>query len=68
MRHNQCLFCTSVRCSTHVYTDFDNGKTYNELSCKRHIDELYAHSDQFKGVIKCFLTSTGVRSRRYARK
>jgi len=63
-RPNECLFCTSRKCYTHIYSS-DGGKTYNEIACQRHVNELYEHSDKMAaGVLKRYCTSTGTRDRR----
>lgn len=58
-RKNECLFCTSRNCYDRVVS-IDNGKTYDEIACRRHVLELDKHSDvKAPGIIKHFIESTG---------
>ena len=66
-RPNQCFYpgCTSVRCSEHVFTTDDNGKAYNEVSCRKHQQAMYKDSDEkANGTMRCFSSSTGVPPRK----
>jgi len=57
---NECLFCGSRFCYERVVSSQDNGATYDEVSCHRHIKELHKHSDEkAPGVMKSFVSSTG---------
>ena len=60
MRKNQCLFCTSRKCSTRIVSTEDNGKIYDEVACNKHSAQLHSHSDKFAPKIaKLFISSTG---------
>ena len=65
-RHNECVFCTSRKCHEHIYTTLDNGKLFNELACRNHVDALYvlAYEKIPEGMIRTTASSTGDMSRR----
>lgn len=59
-RKDECLFCTSRRCSNRVVSLDDKGITYDEISCSKHADEMYKDSDiKAPKVMKMFISSTG---------
>ncbi len=58
---NECLFCKNRFCYTRVVSI---DMSYDEVACKKHVLELYSHSDQkAPGVVKHFIQSTGVLKR-----
>ena len=60
MRKNQCLFSTSRKCSTRIVSTADNGATYDEVSCSKHSEQLYKHSNEVAPkVMKLYQSSTG---------
>lgn len=64
-RSNECLFCTSRKCYTHVYSYRDAGKSYNEIACDHHQTDLYTNADMsLPGVQKVHIVSSEPQSRR----
>lgn len=60
MRKDQCYFCTSRKCYSRIVSVNDDGKTYDEVACPRHVHDLEMHSDNnAPGVMKYFISSTG---------
>jgi hypothetical protein len=58
-RKNECLFCTSRKCN-HRIVSVDDGKTYDEIACRKHVKELYKHSDEnASGIEKHHIETTG---------
>lgn len=59
-RKDECLFCTSRKCYTRVVSTADNGKTYDEVACSKHICDVEKNSDEVAPkVMKLFISSTG---------
>ena len=59
MRKDQCLFCFSRKCNHRVISSDDKGKAYDEISCRRHREDLYRHADEnYKGM-KTYMETTG---------
>lgn len=59
MRKDQCLFCFSRKCNHRVISSDDKGKSYDEISCRRHRGDLYRHADEnYKGM-KTYMETTG---------
>ena len=59
MRKNQCLFCSTRKCNHRVVSSDDKGKSYDEISCRRHRKDLLRHSDEnYKGM-KIYMETTG---------
>ncbi|WP_312093408.1 hypothetical protein [Aminipila sp.] len=64
MRKDQCFFCHSRACYDRIVSSVDNGKTYDEVACRRHITDLEKHSDEkAPKVMKLFVSSTGKQKR-----
>lgn len=62
MRKDQCLFCTSRRCSYRIVTE--DLKTYDQICCIKHYDELEKHSNETAPkIMKWFISGTGYYSR-----
>jgi len=56
----QCYKCRSSKCYDRVVSSEDNGKTFDEVACSKHKDELYKYSDEVAPkIMKWFITSTG---------
>ena len=56
-RKDECLFCTSRRCSYRIVTE---DMSYDEVACSKHIDLLNKHSDdKLPKVMKWFISGTG---------
>lgn len=63
-RKNECLFCTSRKCSTRIVSTEDNGKIYDEVACSKHSADLHKHSDAAAPkIMKLFMSSTGALKR-----
>ena len=63
-KENQCLFCRSLKCYSRIVSTRDNGKTYDEVACRKHASDLDKHSDEITPKVnKLFITSTGELSR-----
>ena len=63
-RKDECLFCTSRRCYERVASSEDKGKTYDEIACIKHIENLYDDSDEkAPGIMKIFQSSTARQKR-----
>lgn len=61
MRKDQCKFCTSRRCHHRIVAP---GINYDEISCRRHVGELYAEAAaKLNDVMRCHLESTGLVAR-----
>jgi hypothetical protein len=64
-RPNECLFCTSRRCHYHIYSSKDEGASYNEIACNKHIWVLEEDADWMApGVMKQHLSSSSFVDRR----
>jgi hypothetical protein len=60
-RRDECIACTSRSCYERVWTD---DGSYDEVSCRRHINDLFRHSDRtIPGVMRHFATSTAKQRR-----
>lgn len=60
---DECLCCRSRSCYERV-VDTDGGKTYDEVACRKHVNDLHKHSDTVApGVLKHFISSTGKQKR-----
>ncbi len=58
---NECLFCRSRFCYERVVT---KDMSYDEVACRSHVKDLHKHSDEkAPGIIKSFISSTGVLKR-----
>ncbi len=58
---NECLFCRSRFCYERVVT---KDMSYDEVACRKHVKDLHKHSDEtLPGVVKSFISSTGVLKR-----
>ena len=56
----KCLFCRSICCYERIVSSHDNGKTYDEVACNKHSQDLRTHSDaNAPNVMKYFISSTG---------
>ena len=63
-RIDECLLCKSRSCYERVLSSKDGGKTYDEIACINHIQELYKHSDRTAPkVMKYFISSTAKQKR-----
>ena len=63
-RKDECLFCTSRSCYERVVSSEDDGQTYDEISCDKHIKDLHKDSDnRAPGIMKYFISSTGKQKR-----
>lgn len=59
MRKDQCLFCYSRKCSNRIVSTEDNGKTYDEVACRKHFIDLEKDSDEkAPKVMKLHISST----------
>lgn len=59
-RKDECLFCKSRKCGERVVSVDDKGKTYDEISCEKHADDMNKDSDiKAPKVMKLFISSTG---------
>ena len=59
-RKDECLFCTSRKCSERVVSSDDKGTTYDEIACSKHSSAMYKDSDEkAPKVMKIFISSTG---------
>lgn len=59
-RKDECLYCNRRNCYERVVSSKDNGKTYDEVACIEHVEDLYKHSDLVAPkVMKYFISSTG---------
>jgi len=61
MRKDQCLFCNSRSCNTRIVR-LEEPK-YDEVACRRHIEDLEKQSDEVlgrgNGVMRHHITSSG---------
>jgi hypothetical protein len=63
-RSDACLFCSRRNCFNRIVSSKDNGKTYDEVACWKHISDVEKHSDQTApGIMKFFISSTGKQKR-----
>jgi len=59
-RKDECIFCTSRKCSERVVSVDDKGKTYDEIACSKHSNDMNKDSDiKAPKVMKIFASSTG---------
>jgi hypothetical protein len=60
-RKDECLFCTSRNCYTRIYRR--EVPIYDELACRRHVEELQKHSDEVlgtnNGIYRNHISGTG---------
>ena len=62
-RKDQCLFCKRRKCYERVVS-IDGGKTYDEIACPDHVEQLHKHSDKHApNIIKHFISSTAPHAR-----
>ena len=59
MRKDQCLFCYSRKCNHRVISSDDKGKSYDEISCWRHREDLYRHANENYKPMKTYMETTG---------
>jgi hypothetical protein len=64
-RKDECLFCNSRSCYERLFSFVDGGKTYDEIACRQHVEDLYKHAYGRKtsGVRICSMSSTGKHKR-----
>lgn len=59
MSKHKCLFCNSKKCHYRVVTTDDNGASYDEVACDKHILDLEKHSDEtVPGSMRLFMSSS----------
>lgn len=59
MRKDKCLFCSSRKCNHKMISNDDKGKSYDEISCRRHRNDLLRHADENYKGIKIYMETTG---------
>lgn len=63
-RKDMCLFCNSRCCYERIASLEDGGKTYDEIACRKHVDDLYRHAYGGKDKVRmCKMSGTGKMSR-----
>ena len=65
---NECFMCKSRFCSVGIISCADEGKSFNEIACAKHTDDLYKESDKVlgknNGVQRLHVSTTSTLSRR----
>ena len=60
-RKDECLFCSSRKCSTRIYRR--DVPIYDELACDKHIKELEKHAEETlgknNGILRHHVSGTG---------
>ncbi len=63
MRKDECLFCSSRRCTHRVVSsdikDFPWSREYDEIACRKHMRDLYKHADLNCKGTKIYMETTG---------
>lgn len=57
---NECLFCRSRFCYERIVS---LDLTYDEIACRKHVKNLYEHSDTVAPKVKTFVSSTAIQKR-----